>query len=594
MDQTSDDIRQLLQDIGSDQESDQELFGGDDTDEDPDYVYEGSDLSDEEDADQSADPEPQHLTELQDELPEVGGMSGNGLLNATVSIARVRNVASRVGKNGHLWSIQEPERRGRLLSRNLVLHLPGAKGPAKNVSSPFSAWNLLIDNNILEEIALRTNQEIDRKVQNIQNKQSYHINTSIDEIKAFFGLLYLSGAQRVASTNLEELWSVVFGTSVYRTTMPLNRFKFLAVCLRFDNKETRQERRAADKFAPIRDVWTKFIDNSKSLYTPSEFVTIDEQLLGFRGKCPFRVYLQNKPDKYGLKVVMMNDAKTYYMLNAIPYVGKLNLPNKEPIPSFYVRTLSEQIHGTNRNITVDNWFSSVPLFRTMLQDYNLTMVGTLRANKPEIPPSFIAKKPQGSSYFAFDSDKMLVSYSPKNNKNVLLLSSMHMNKEIDADSNKPSVILFYNSTKGGTDSFDQLCHSYTVSRRANRWPLRMWYGIMDQSGINAMILYNLRAENPKMRRRKFLMELSLSMIKPFLQAKLQLPTLRRSIRTSISEILGLQNDHQVRPIEQGNMLQRRCNLCPRTRDRKTKTRCSICHRHICDEHRSRHCSECDD
>jgi hypothetical protein len=128
------------------------------------------------------------------------------------------------------------------------------------------------------------------------------------------------------------------------------------------------------------------------LYTPFEHCTIDEQLLGYRGKCPFRVFIKSKPDKYGIKIVMLNDAKTFYMLNAIPYTGKFTPPNKEPIASHYVKALSEPIHGTYRNITVDNSFSSIPLFGQMLQNHKLTMVGTLRANKPEIPPSFLAKK----------------------------------------------------------------------------------------------------------------------------------------------------------------------------------------------------------
>lgn len=42
---------------------------------------------------------------------------------------------------------------------------------------------------------------------------------------------------------------------------------------------------------------------------------------------------------------------------------------------------------------------------------------------------------------------MLVSCSPKPRKNVLLLSTMHQSKEIDEETKKPSVIMFYNSTK---------------------------------------------------------------------------------------------------------------------------------------------------
>lgn len=174
---------------------------------------------------------------------------------------------------------------------------------------------------------------------------------------------------------------------MYRATMSMLRFKFLCNCLRFDDRSTRTERRAADALAPIREVWDLFISNCISVYTPFEYCTIDEQLLGFRGRCPFRIYMASKPDKYGLKIVMMNDSKTWYMVNAIPYVGKIQTQNKEAVPTYYVRNLTQSIHNTGRNVTCDNWFSSVPLFEMMLKDYNITMLGTLKKNKREISPS---------------------------------------------------------------------------------------------------------------------------------------------------------------------------------------------------------------
>lgn len=152
--------------------------------------------------------------------------------------------------------------------------------------------------------------------------------------------------------------------------MSKNRFEFLLNCLRFDDKSTREERKAQDKFAPIREIWDLFIQNCNKNYTPSEHVTIDEQLLGFRGRCPFKMYLPNKPDKYGLKIVMMCDAKTFYMCSAIPYVGKEQHANDDKnvsIPTKYVLKLTETIYNTNRNVTVDNWFSSIDLAEKLLQ-----------------------------------------------------------------------------------------------------------------------------------------------------------------------------------------------------------------------------------
>ncbi|KAJ4434657.1 hypothetical protein ANN_23222 [Periplaneta americana] len=89
----------------------------------------------------------------------------------------------------------------------------------------------------------------------------------------------------------------------------------------------------------------------------------------------------------------------------------------------------------------------------------LTVVGTLRMNKPEIPIQFLANKGREvlSSEFAFKDYTTLVSYVPKKNKAVVLLSAMHHDKSIDSQSpkKKPEIILQYNKTKGGVDLMDQ-------------------------------------------------------------------------------------------------------------------------------------------
>jgi len=96
--------------------------------------------------------------------------------------------------------------------------------------------------------------------------------------------------------------------------MSLHRFLFLSKCLRFDDKVTRDK---SNKFAPT--IWNLFITNCGRCYTPHRDCTVDEQLLGFRGRCLFRVYMKSKPDKYGLKILSLNDASTSYVVNKYLY-----------------------------------------------------------------------------------------------------------------------------------------------------------------------------------------------------------------------------------------------------------------------------------
>ena len=50
-----------------------------------------------------------------------------------------------------------------------------------------------------------------------------------------------------------------------------------------------------------------------------------------------------------------------------------------------VTRLISDISGSAQNITFDDWYANIPLVKSLLCDYNLTAVETLRTDKREIP-----------------------------------------------------------------------------------------------------------------------------------------------------------------------------------------------------------------
>ena len=174
---------------------------------------------------------------------------------------------------------------------------------------------------------------------------------------------------------------------------------------------------------------------------------------------------------------------------------------------------------------------------------------------------------------------------------------MHKAGKIDKESGKPEIILFYNKTKGGTDSFDEKCHQYSTARKSLRWPLRMFCGMLDQSNVNSFILYNLNEENVAMKRMEFIFELSLQLVKPLLVRRLDTPTLRVGLRHSIEEFLNAGNvpeDLNISLEVANNKIskQKRCNLCPTSLDRNFFYKCLRCDKPMCREHVSKVCCEC--
>lgn len=189
-------------------------------------------------------------------------------------------------------------------------------GPANtNASTIEEFWDLLFDSDMIDMIVEHTNTQIEdvcsRMMAEDKNMETYHGLTNKVELRALIGLLYYSGWWKQSNVNYHYLWDKINSVTVYRCMMSKARFSFLLSCLRFDNKPTRN---ASDRFAPIRELWEKFIANCQKYYTPHYKCTVDEQLLGFRGKCIFRMYIKSKPDKYGIKIISLNDAVTSYMV----------------------------------------------------------------------------------------------------------------------------------------------------------------------------------------------------------------------------------------------------------------------------------------
>lgn len=67
---------------------------------------------------------------------------------------------------------------------------------------------------------------------------------------------------------------------------------------------------------------------------------------------------------------------------------------------------------------MDNWFTSIPLIDELLKK-SITVIGTVRKNKPEVLPLFVSVKnrPIYGSFFGFQKDKTLVSYKAKKKQN---------------------------------------------------------------------------------------------------------------------------------------------------------------------------------
>lgn len=339
--------------------------------------------------------------------------------------------------------------------------------------------------------------------------------------------------------------------------------------------------------------------NCQKHYTLGEYVTIDEKLEPFRGRCGFRQYMTKKPAKYGLKIFALVDARTFYTSNMEVYVGcQPEGPYKvSNSAGDIVKRFMKPLYKSGRNLTTDNWYTSYGLAKDLLSE-KITIVGTMRKDKRQIPAEFkICKgRETHSSIFGFQQDATLVSYVTKKGKCVILLSTMHNDDAIDketGDAKKPEIITFYNQTKGAVDVVDEMAANYSTARKTNRWPLVIFYSILNVASINSRIVL-LSNKNPPIlyrNRRRFIKDLALSLISDYANKRMDNPNLSHELRMQIKKnrcpVVGEPPNKKSKTVSKG-----RCKFCPRNKDIKTTGTCSFCTDFICKEHLVTVCKPC--
>ena len=190
------------------------------------------------------------------------------------------------------------------------------------------------------------------------------VDVTNEELDAYISLCILRNVYKGKDEDLRELWNPVSGRPIFRDTMSINRFEEIRRMLRFDNRATRIASLRNDKLAANRLLLDGLVANSQKSYVHSECVTVNKELYPFRGRCPHIQYMPSKPAKYGLKFWVLADAQTYYVSYIATHTGKDKSVYRgtRSLGQQVVISATEHIPA-GRNVTTDNFFTSLPLIR---------------------------------------------------------------------------------------------------------------------------------------------------------------------------------------------------------------------------------------
>ena len=114
------------------------------------------------------------------------------------------------------------------------------------------------------------------------------VDVSIPEMKTFLSLYLLTGI--VVKLKLQQYWSTnpLIKTEFFNNAMPRNRFQLILEFLHFnDNFQYNANDPNRDRICKVCPVIEYLVNKFKSVYTPDKEVSIDEELLLWKGRLGF-------------------------------------------------------------------------------------------------------------------------------------------------------------------------------------------------------------------------------------------------------------------------------------------------------------------
>jgi hypothetical protein len=157
-----------------------------------------------------------------------------------------------------------------------------------------------------------------------------------------------------------------------------------------DGERDKDKEDAARKKDPLYKIrW--FIDAMNQAFgdnfVPGAKIAIDEAMCGWKGAISFKQFNPMKPVKHGIKFFVVADCQTHYMIRFQIYTGKTKA-NPEwsnlGATASTVLELCRNYFGSHRQVFMDNFYSSIPLFDA-LADRGLWACGTVRKSRRGFP-----------------------------------------------------------------------------------------------------------------------------------------------------------------------------------------------------------------
>ena len=326
-------------------------------------------------------------------------------------------------------------------------------------------------------------------------------------MRGFLAIIFNMGL--INLPQVEDYWKRSWLTEVpfFSRVMPRDRFELLFWLFHVSHPTSA----TASRIDKIKMLLDKMLARFQACYYPGREFTLDETMVGFRGKFVAKQYIQNKPTKWGIKCFTLADSSNGYVLNVLVYTGRETLQEADsnsqlPQPARVVMHLAQPYLHCGHHLFTDRYYSSLPLAQS-LHAADTEFTGTIMKNRADLPGEFRSQMQIGSGDItAYRADFLLALawLAEKKKKPVMMISTSSsaalttvpsQNPHVPPQE-KPVVVDSYNQYMNGVDIADQYAVYYSFVRKTVKWWRKVAFWLLGTAMVNSYVLYKESTRTP--------------------------------------------------------------------------------------------------
>ena len=260
-----------------------------------------------------------------------------------------------------------------------------------------------------------------------------------------------------------------FTNDCFSSVMSSRRYELILKFLHLNDSASQPARGEPgyDRLYKVRPLLDTVIENFKDSYVPTQNLSIDESIVGFKGRLSFIQYMPKKPHEWGIKAWVLADSSNGYAWGWKLYSGKEEGANDAlGLSHRVVLELrdDDRLQHKGYIIFTDNFYTSPALF-TDLQLRGFEACGTVRINRRGLPESIRTVRLQKGEVHSIQTsdDHNILALKWRDKRDVTLLSTYHDDSMIEKRRRtraaedgveviqKPTMVEDYNQHMGGVD-----------------------------------------------------------------------------------------------------------------------------------------------